>query len=419
MSALIDSLRNATLKLKRKSWNSKSHDQKLLQSSSFQVSRNATGSSIRKTKSEMPKNMTDVKEVHVELTIKTTSNESRVVHAIGNNKFGKLGSGTAENVASLQQVFNACDVASGDYHTALLDTHGHVQTLGTNHKGLLGVGKGSKESHTPVQVPLLPTIVKIVCGSNYTIALSNTGELYGWGANSSGSLGLGDSDIRYTPEKISFTKTVVDVKSGGHHVIAQVNGGAFYSWGANSNCELGQGHDLEIVNTPHQILAIRGYQHRISQFEMGHRFAVLLTDNGVYSFGSNQEGQLGLGNTVNQAIPQEILSLRNQRVTSIACGNCSAYAVTSEGRLFAWGSNNYFQLGLSHDTLVPVQVQVSPISCVFASHIDTHVVLKTRNNQYLEYGKDEKGDDVKTGLDTLAGKNIIVRPGWFCTFVLE
>jgi hypothetical protein len=57
-----------------------------------------------------------------------------------------------------------------------------------------------------------------------------------------------------------------------------------------------------------------------------HSFALVIdlfiksTENGVYSFGYNVYGELGLGNTIDQKIPQLISSLRNEKIKKIVCG---------------------------------------------------------------------------------------------------
>jgi alpha-tubulin suppressor-like RCC1 family protein len=54
------------------------------------------------------------------------------------------------------------------------------------------------------------------------------------------------------------------------------------------------------------------------------------TENGVYSFGRNHEGQLGLGNTTNQTTPQLISTLKNEKIKNVVCGGEHSIIITGK-----------------------------------------------------------------------------------------
>jgi alpha-tubulin suppressor-like RCC1 family protein len=54
------------------------------------------------------------------------------------------------------------------------------------------------------------------------------------------------------------------------------------------------------------------------------------TENGVYSFGRNSYGQLGLGNTTDQSTPQLILTLKNERIINAVCGGTHSIVITGK-----------------------------------------------------------------------------------------
>ena len=77
----------------------------------------------------------------------------------------------------------------------------------------------------------------------------------------------------------------------------------------------------------------------------GENFVICLTENGVlYSFGNNEEGQLGLGNNEELCYsPQKIESLKD--VEFIECGSAHAFCKTLSNEIYSWGYNHYGQLG--------------------------------------------------------------------------
>lgn len=88
----------------------------------------------------------------------------------------------------------------------------------------LGLGKPSSfalGSHrSPVRVPKLSAqrVVQVSCGLNFAAACTNKGDVYSWGYNSSGKLGLGDAATRFHPTQVAFPGRAV--------CIAQVSCGA-------------------------------------------------------------------------------------------------------------------------------------------------------------------------------------------------
>ena len=73
---------------------------------------------------------------------------------------------------------------------------------------------------------------------------------------------------------------------------------------------------------------------------------MLVLDSGeVFGWGYNGNGQLGLGNTINQLTPYRVSALNNFVVVKVACGYAHTLALTDEGHLYAWGANSYGQLG--------------------------------------------------------------------------
>ena len=78
----------------------------------------------------------------------------------------------------------------------------------------------------------------------------------------------------------------------------------------------------------------------------GQTSSMAVLENGeVYAWGCNGNGQLGLGNNINQLNPQRVTALAGVVCTRVVCGYAHTLAVTDEGALYAWGANSYGQLG--------------------------------------------------------------------------
>ncbi len=97
---------------------------------------------------------------------------------------------------------------------------------------------------------------------------------------------------------------------------------------------------------------------------------LLLDDGRVYGMGRNDRGQLGLGvyGPKRQFGAVQIMALQKTNVRRLYCGASHAFAVTSEGELYAWGRNDSGQLGLGkggRDVCDPVLVECVAGVCVF------------------------------------------------------
>lgn len=96
--------------------------------------------------------------------------------------------------------------------------------------GLLGLGPNVQHSPKPKQIPpplfgrneFNPTctIQKVSCGIGHLAAINNTGDLYTWGRNRQGCLGLGHEKDQHFPLKVSIGAHVLDVACSVDHSVA-------------------------------------------------------------------------------------------------------------------------------------------------------------------------------------------------------
>ncbi|OQR94591.1 hypothetical protein ACHHYP_01128 [Achlya hypogyna] len=202
-------------------------------------------------------------------------------------------------------------------------------------------------------------IHQLAFGAKHTIALSLDGHLYGWGSGEFGQLGLGGAILTAkAPRKLRELPcaSFASIACGGYHSAAVTTTGALYTWGRNMEGQLG--HASPLLSTAENEVKNGVFHHpkhvddflkkRCKQIACGDKFSVMLTDSGdVYACGEGQTGQLGQGRCTKQFLPMvTLLGDKTDGFVQVACGWAHALALTASGRLFAWGFNQYGQLGL-------------------------------------------------------------------------
>lgn len=181
---------------------------------------------------------------------------------------------------------------------------GKLYSSGANEYGQLGLGH---YDHSKIfQEILLTDVIKIESGEFHSIALvtnsSNKTNLYVWGQNDVGQLGLGDPNSRNSPQLLIWASesTVCGISCGANHTMALLKNDQLYIWGCNFHGQLGLGH-YDNMFLPQKLnlngaLRIRGGAY--------HTMAV--TTNGIYTWGSNNHGQLGLADYESLCVPTKL-----------------------------------------------------------------------------------------------------------------
>jgi alpha-tubulin suppressor-like RCC1 family protein len=145
-------------------------------------------------------------------------------------------------------------VVAGSYHTLAVTTRGDVYAWGANNYGQLGLGYFTSSAPygiaTPQKIETLSpggdifdtsgAVTQLVTGSDFTVALTESGDIYSWGSGFNGDLGIGSNTNQSTPQKISLSD-VVELAGGGSFVVARTATGDVYSWGWNNYGQLGLG----------------------------------------------------------------------------------------------------------------------------------------------------------------------------------
>ena len=229
-----------------------------------------------------------------------------------------------------------------------LAPHGDAYNLyawGLNQYGQLGLGNLTKYS-SPKQVGSLTNWSKVFAGQQATLAIKTDGTLWSWGNNSAGNLGLGNTTNYSSPKQVGSLTTwsiaLVNMKSS----FAIKSDGTLWSWGADGSFgALGQSTTYTNLSSPKQVGALTNW---LSIAGSNYSTLAVKTNGTLWSWGLNQYGVLGLGNTTAYSSPKQVGALTNWR--SISSGAYHVIATKTDGTMWAWGQGTSGELGLGNLT---------------------------------------------------------------------
>ncbi|KAF5457888.1 hypothetical protein F2P56_021962 [Juglans regia] len=288
------------------------------------------------------------------------------VYSWGWGDFGRLGHGNSSDLFTPQPIkalngLRIKQIACGDSHCLAVTMEGEVQSWGRNQNGQLGLGT-TEDSLVPQKIQGFQgvSIKMVAAGAEHTAAVTEDGELYGWGWGRYGNLGLGDRSDRLVPEKVSAIdgEKMIMVACGWRHTISVSSSGGLYTYGWSKYGQLGHG-DFEDHLVPHKLEAL--HDTNISQISGGWRHTMALTSDGkLYGWGWNKFGQVGVGDNVNHCSPVQVKFPYEQKVIQISCGWRHTLAVTERQNVFSWGRGTNGQLGHgeSVDRNIPKIIEV-------------------------------------------------------------
>ncbi|XP_066170134.1 LOW QUALITY PROTEIN: X-linked retinitis pigmentosa GTPase regulator [Sylvia atricapilla] len=271
--------------------------------------------------------------------------ESGAVFTFGKSKF-------AEDIPSKFWFKNDKPVliSCGDEHTAIITGKGKLYVFGSNDWGQLGLGSKNTVSKPTCVKALKPEKPKLaVCGRNHTLVYTEKGNVYSAGGNSEGQLGLGDTEERTTFHLISFFTNQHKIKqlsAGSYTSAAVTEDGQLFVWGDNSEGQIGLANEAS-VSVPCKV----DIGKPVSFVSCGYYHSALITGDGeLYTFGEPVNGKLGLfpEQLKNNRVPQPVLGI-TEKVTKVACGGEHTVVLT-EADVYTFGLGQYGQLG--HGTLV-------------------------------------------------------------------
>ncbi|XP_061483398.1 X-linked retinitis pigmentosa GTPase regulator isoform X2 [Rhineura floridana] len=316
--------------------------------------------------------------------------ESGAVFTFGKSKF-------AENVPSKFWFKNdkPFHISCGDEHTSVVTENGKLYMFGSNNWGQLGFGTRNTVNKPTCVKALKPEKVKLAaCGRNHTLIYTEQGNVYAAGGNSEGQLGLGDTEERSTFHLISFFTNQHKIKqlaAGSYTSAALTEDGQLFMWGDNTEGQIGLANEANAC-VPHQV----DVGKPISWISCGYYHSALITRDGeLYTFGEPEDGKLGLSpeQLQNNKVPQLVPGISG-RVSKVACGGAHT-VVLAEGKVYTFGLGQYGQLG--HGTFIFEMSTPKIVDhmgkhkiCNIASG-ENHTALVTENGLMYTFGDGRHG----------------------------
>lgn len=288
------------------------------------------------------------------------------LYSWGDNMWGQLGNGDNVNAAGPTQVnlpagvsdgFSYTAISAGGTHSLGLGNNGKLYSWGDNAYGELGVESNITYKYIPlaVSMPVGVSGFKLFsAGSNYSLGLGSDGKLYSWGRNNYGQLGDGTAANKPTPVAarlpagVSSDLTFIALSAGGNHSLALGNNGKLYSWGRNEYGQLGDGTNFErripvAVKLPDGVSS----DFAFTAISAGDTHSLALGNDGkLYSWGCNEDGQLGDGTKTNRRTPVAVnLPFGVNSFTALSAGGNYNLGLGNNGKLYSWGRNIEEELG--------------------------------------------------------------------------
>ena len=249
---------------------------------------------------------------------------------------------------------------SGEGAAAPGGASGTLLAFGSNSGGQLGFTASLTPNPTPTPVALpgqIGPVVRATAGYAHSLVVTSSGQVYAFGSNTYGQLGLAANSGTATPTPVPSlvtlpgqVGTVTQVVSGAYHSLVVTSSGQLYAFGYNFEGALGNaiGNGTNIPNPTPTPVGLPGAIGPVVQVANGYVHSLVLTSSGqLYSFGDNSSGQLGrTANTTPNPIPT-LVTLPGQLgpITRIAAGAFDTLVLTASGQLYAFGLNASGQLG--------------------------------------------------------------------------
>ena len=352
------------------------------------------------------------------------------LYAWGENVCGKLGIGSASGDRLTPTLVPAPgsgigwrDVAPGVLHCVALADDGSLWGCGYDFDGELGFV--SHENVTSmVRIGTAHHWAAAAAGVYHTIALTENDEFAACGGNAYGQLGLGFSVFRPSPEQVGSTAGWLQVDASLSHAAGVRDDHSLWTWGYDIDGGLGGvGSGGGSVNAPARV----GYDDDWASVSCGayndSNYTMAVKQDGtLWAFGDNGAGQLGLGDVQDRPYPTQVGSDTDWVAVAASDGVGSrgriiqgdpytlddhTLAVKSDGSLWAWGANDYGQLGIGDTAarLSPTRVDMATDWAAVACGDDYSAALKTDGSLWV-WGHNWSG---QLGTTDLVDKHVPTR----------
>jgi alpha-tubulin suppressor-like RCC1 family protein len=247
----------------------------------------------------------------------------------------------APTLATTTAVLAFRQVSGGETHTCGITTDNRAYCWGLNYYGQLGDGSfGAAKITRPVAAVADRRFLEIRVGINFTCALTTGSQIYCWGLNTEGRLGIGSTQpYSLEPALLAGGRRYRQLRVGSSHGCAITLADVTFCWGRN---DFGQVGDGTTINRRSPVRVVGGITFRAVSAGSLHTCGLNLARR-AYCWGRNSNGQLGLNNSITQLRPAGVVGGRAFNVLS--AGAWHTCGVGTDAKAYCWGWNRYGQLG--------------------------------------------------------------------------
>jgi alpha-tubulin suppressor-like RCC1 family protein len=329
---------------------------------------------------------------------------SSVLFSFGKGDNGRLGLGNNCScsvpspviVPGIRENVKFNSVSCFSSHVVAVSSEGVVYTWGKGDDGRLG--HGSRNSiNAPKSVDGLKhkRCIYASAGLNFTVVLDHEGFLWSFGSNAHGQLGTGNFITSLVPVQVvgDLKNTRVEYMSaGGSHALA-ISNGIVYSWGKNQYGQLGRG-DTNKSSLPIRMEKTCFNDSSVKMVAGGWEHSMALTEYGIlYTWGAGYEGTrpvCGHGSCEKELYPRKVTTLEQEVIVFISTGWDHSIAIDNQGFVYTWGSGTSGVLGHGTTTaqLFPKRIEslARNLRCVYGAGGQDHTVLLMDNGDLFCFG---------------------------------
>lgn len=317
------------------------------------------------------------------------------VVGFGSNENGQLGLGNIRNTSVPLRILagfelygiRAKSVSCGALHTMIINVSGNVWAFGSNQYNQLGLGD-RQDKHIPTKIPDVDALA-ICCGINYSVFMDENYRVYR--TNNSLQSGSIRNDVFISVSAHgAYAETI---SCGGYHIMIIDVADEVWGYGNNDYGQLGLGNQI----SPFSLTHIPNIEAKAISCGAFHTMIIDL-DNNVWAFGRNNDGQLGLDDQLSRFVPTQVLSSdgQNLKAKSVSCGESYTMIIDMNDNVWAFGYNNNGQLGLGNQMIHFSPTQVLPITgqnlkAKAISCGKSHTILIDLNNNVWAFGGNDMG----------------------------
>jgi alpha-tubulin suppressor-like RCC1 family protein len=251
-----------------------------------------------------------------------------------------------------------CEVSGGGYHSLGVRSNGTLWAWGKNYSGELG-DYTTYDTSSPVSVVGgFTDWCQVSAGGSHNLGVRSDGTAWAWGNNSYGKLGDGFATFAfYNYETCEFIDCVSNrsspvsvvggftdwcqVSAGSYHNLGVRSNGTIWAWGDNGQGQLG---DYTIYASSSPVSVVGGFTDWCQVSAGAIHSLGVRSDGTAWAWGNNGQGQLGDYTTYCSSSPVSVVGGFTDWC-QVSAGGYHSLGGRSNGTLWAWGCNNFGQIG--------------------------------------------------------------------------